>query len=994
MPDVSTLSPNWIDELLRRENKTVEETWFATFEKEFHEWLRLPIPTAQAADLTSASHNFRSYIQTDFVLTDLKCIYLHLDAFRSFVEERRIQKSNLRFQRTSATSQCPPLPAATPFNSCSEFVEFFFLRLRDVLKIAVVDFIQEFVGAIGESLTADIKAKLSALSPKEGDEHSFELVPVMPSQMRSLRDLRPEDCGRILLVPGVVTRCSDVKPELRFASFECQACSQLMENVVQQFKFTEPAYCWTQNCGNRTKWNIKMESSIFGDWQKLRVQQSTTDEVPAGSVPRTIDVIARGVAVEKCKPGDRIFLTGCLLSVPDVPALLGAREIPKEVSQEGNRKLQSETGAMDASIRGLKKLGVRDLTHRQMFFAMNVQVQTGSDIPTAVQLSTSVSSSVAVYSTTSPGGRLLRQLMMEDTPSDDSNVRFNELLDHPLLRSLKLTRAIHSKFKIISKSNRCLDRLCAAMAPEIWGNQEIKKGLLLMLVGGVEKTTRKDRIRLRGDINMLLVGDPGTAKSQFLKFIQEFAERAVLTSGKSSTAAGLTASVHKDAEQGDAVVEAGALILADQGICCIDEFEKMADKDMVAIHEAMEQQSISISKAGVQATMNARASVLAACNPAEGKYDPSRSLRQNLRLSPTILSRFDLIFVLLDRACEEDDIRIAKHVLGLSMFNPGSTGEHRLLTGGDETLRGTLLESQAELKTYVKIAKVFRPILTPEARSILIRSYVGVRQRDSLLSSKSARMTVRQLESMIRLSEAIAKLHFSQIVTDQHAEAAVRIFNNALSKSKREVIDLTDIENEDGDDEEEETETEMADTGARGSSRKLNIDSGLFVVMQNQIILHLRDLQEELLVAPNVSGAKTIRDQMKRGALTEWYVREHVKEATSAEDREAETRLVKAVMRRMINNDVLISESESLELEDLRNAILKVHPNVEQSRESAANRRKKQRLSTQFYAATSDTQPPETTTSSTGGGSAVAVARSGGGLELQDHEFLSLVYPS
>eukprot|EP01053_Blabericola_migrator_P011035 Blabericola_migrator_1__11034@NODE_640_length_7113_cov_145_445501_g471_i0_p1_GENE_NODE_640_length_7113_cov_145_445501_g471_i0NODE_640_length_7113_cov_145_445501_g471_i0_p1_ORF_typecomplete_len954_score223_46MCM/PF00493_23/2_3e94MCM_OB/PF17207_3/2_1e32MCM_lid/PF17855_1/1_9e24MCM6_C/PF18263_1/2_4e14Mg_chelatase/PF01078_21/4_1e12Mg_chelatase/PF01078_21/5_5e03Mg_chelatase/PF01078_21/5_3e03AAA_5/PF07728_14/1_3e06AAA_3/PF07726_11/2_1e05AAA_3/PF07726_11/4_9e03Sigma54_activat/PF00158_26/5_4e03Sigma54_ac len=953
MPDVSSLSPNWIDELLRREHKTVEDTWLNTFERDFHQWLRhVPV---------DAGYSFKNYLINDFTLTDLRSMYLRLDAFRDFVERRRQHAWNSRHQGIV-------IPAPTPFNSSSEFIEFFFLRLRHVLKTAIVDFINEIVTTC-ESV--DARNKLSELSPREGDEHSFELVPVGASQIRSIRDLRPEDGGRILLVPGVVTRCSDVKPELRFASFECQACSKVMENIEQHFKFTEPAYCWTSNCGNRTKWNIKLECSIFGDWQKLRVQQSTSDEVPAGSVPRTIDVVARSTAVEKCKPGDRVFMTGCLLSVPDVPALLTTKELPKEVSREGNRKLQSEAGAADASIRGMKKLGVRELSHRQMFFALNVQVQSGAAMPTPAQL-TSTIESIGVPSTftpTSPAGRLLRQLMEMDTPGDDSNEAFNTLLNHPLLRSIGLDKQTHQKFKVISKSNRCLDRLCAAMAPEIFGHAEIKKGLLLMLVGGVEKTTKKDHIKLRGDINMLLVGDPGTAKSQFLKFIQGFAERAVLTSGKSSTAAGLTASVHKDAEQGDTVVEAGALILADQGICCIDEFEKMNDKDMVAIHEAMEQQSISVSKAGVQATMNARASVLAACNPAEGKYDPSRSLRQNLRLSPTILSRFDLIFVMLDRASEEEDLRIAKHILSLSMVGPGSTGGANFVSSDDPSLRGTMLESSSQLKTYIKVAKVFRPIMTHEAKAVLAKSYVGLRQRDSMLSSKSTRMTVRQLESMVRLSEGIAKLHFSPTVTTHHAETAVRIFNNALSKSKKEVIELSDAETDSGEESMEE------------EGRHLKIDSGLFVLMQNQIILRLRELEEDLVAAQD---GRPIRQQMKRSNILSWYLSEHANELVTDEDREAERRLVGAVLRRMISNDVLIIESETLDVEDLKDSILKVHPNIEYGRGSG--KQKQQRLPTEFYADAAEWQ-------STSPSNELA-ATSSESLELQDHEFLSLVYPS
>lgn len=226
------------------------------------------------------------------------------------------------------------------------------------------------------------------------------------------------------------------------------------------------------------------------------------------------------------------------------------------------------------------------------------------------------------------------------------------------------------EFLELSRRDDLYNVLADCVAPSIYGNRDIKKAILCLLMGGSKKIL-PDGMKLRGDINILLLGDPGTAKSQLLKFVEKVAPISIYTSGKGSSAAGLTASVQRDASTREFYLEGGAMVLADGGVVCIDEFDKMRDEDRVAIHEAMEQQTISIAKAGITTILNARTSVLAAANPIFGRYDDMKTPGENIDFQTTILSRFDMIFIVKDEHTRAKDEKIAKHVMDIQMGGHG-----------------------------------------------------------------------------------------------------------------------------------------------------------------------------------------------------------------------------------------------------------------------------------------------------------------------------------
>ncbi|XP_072246673.1 DNA helicase MCM8 [Leuresthes tenuis] len=565
----------------------------------------------------------------------------------------------------------------------------------------------------------------------------YNYEPVTP-----LRMLRASVFGRLVCVKGTVVRVSSIRPVCTRMAFRCQTCTNTMALPLQHGKYATPTKCIQPGCRSRSFIPIRSSPLTHTvDWQIIKVQELMGGEQrETGRIPRTVECHLTSDLCDSCVPGDTVTVTGIV-----------------RVLNDGYSRANKD----------------------QCLFLLYIDA-------------TSISNTKGQMSKFGNEG---------STGSLEDRSAGEEF-------SLKELYAIQE----IQSQPDLLRLIVHSLCPAIYGHLLVKAALALALFGGRPKHTGKNSVPVRGDPHILIVGDPGLGKSQMLQAVCNVAPRGIYVCGNSTSTTGLTVSLSRDAGTGDYALEAGALVLADQGLCCIDEFDKLGHQQQ-ALLEAMEQQSVSLAKAGIVSSLPARTSVVAAANPIGGHYNRGKTVSENLKMGSALLSRFDVVFLLLDIPDESHDRRLSEHVMA-NRAGKGRASSAIVTRTNNELETSILLQHSAMplserlqasagetldlipaclLRKYVSYARQYvHPTISPEAAQTLQDFYLSLRSQAN--SADVTPITTRQLESLIRLTEARAKLELRETATNGDAEDVVEIMKHSLADTYSDGLGNLDFE--------------------------------------------------------------------------------------------------------------------------------------------------------------------------------------------------------
>jgi DNA helicase MCM8 len=573
--------------------------------------------------------------------------------------------------------------------------------------------------------------------------------------------------GSFIALKGNVVRVGAIRPLVVAMDFFCPKCQQMLHVRFVHGKYDAPTRCFTKGCRSQ-RFEAQRESALTVDWQRIRIQEIETDILDAGRVPRSVEADLLDDLVDRCVPGDVVHISGVVRS-------------------------------------------------------MNVDIAAGRSAGSARELFLLYLEAHSIVA-----AKVSRSGQVDDKQFSERDLEF-----------IRKVVEVPDPFSL----------LVGSLCPTIYGHETVKAALCLGLFGGTQSDATGDRFRLsvRGDPHILIVGDPGLGKSQMLRAASGLSPRGVYVCGNTASGSGLTVTMVRDVDSGDMGLEAGALVLSDQGICCIDEFDKMG-KEHQSLLEAMEQQRISIAKAGMVASLSARTTVMAAANPVGGRYDRSKTVTENLKMSAALLSRFDLVFILLDKPDAERDRQLSAHVMMLhgrsgraaevsasqqselfggykpssrdiarTMAKKISAADERLARGQASQIQASLAASQARvgatavgdspvdegkdiesrlrrgvlsleeaqllpanlMRKYIAYARRYcHPVLSPAAATVLQDFYIDLRRRHG--DDETTPITTRQLESMVRLAQARAKIELRETVSCVDALDVVQLMKRSL----------------------------------------------------------------------------------------------------------------------------------------------------------------------------------------------------------------------